>query len=155
MSADALKQRPPLARRAFPVAAPVETVYAFITRHEDLGLWLPLVRSVDVDHRRAGTDGVGTLRTLNRGTAGEARETVTAASPPTLFAYSADDASLHGLIVGHVSVFRLAAEGPQRTRVDWAITGRAAPGLRGLFARLGMALFIRVAARRLRRRFAR
>ncbi|MEZ4265933.1 MAG: SRPBCC family protein [Myxococcota bacterium] len=145
---------PLVAEHRFELAERVDTVYAFVTHHESLPTWLLPVRSVRVDRSAADEHGVGAVRVVNPGTRAEARETVRWASPPDGFAYSADDASLHGLMTDHTSIFRFEPAGDARTLVTWAIHGHLPPGLRGTPGRLTMLAVLRLGARGLRRHFS-
>jgi uncharacterized protein YndB with AHSA1/START domain len=145
--------QPIVAQRRLRLAESIDRVYAFVTHHESLPTWLPPVRSVRVDRSRADELGVGALRVVNPGTAAEARETVVWAAPPHGFAYRADDASLHGLLTEHTSVFELQAAGLAHTDLAWTIHGRLPRGVRGAVGRAVMATVLRLGARGLRRRF--
>jgi hypothetical protein len=113
-----------LARAARLGGAP-EPLFSFLCDFERLPVWMPLMRRCRVDNGNAERPGgVGAVRVIDSGVGAPTREVVVALEPPRLLAYSAEDASLRGMLTAHLGILTCEPHPAGGSWLSWLSYGQ-------------------------------
>jgi hypothetical protein len=122
------------------VALSQDEAFRYVTDAKNLAEWLPIGnRSMSIDDKAESPGGVGSVRAINFGSVSLARERVVALEPTTLYAYSANDASLRGMYREHLSVIGFEPHPEGGTVITWL--AYAKPGSSWVMRYVGLRMF--------------
>lgn len=105
----------------------VDAAFAYVTDASRLGEWIPVPAKTSADDSKAERPGgVGSVRVVRTGPMPPTLEVVKYFEAPRFYAYSANDASLFGMMTNHLSLIGFEAHPEGGTVVTWIAHGRPA-----------------------------